>query len=829
MVGTAASCGGRLVPQSASARPATVRPPRRLLMVRLHSLTVFVGLASAVATAEPGSQGTIAPPDGITQFLKTHCVDCHDGKDAEGGFDLGALGLRDDSSAGDRSWATVIERVVHGEMPPAEVAQPAADETARFVATADAWLRDSIHARDVRIGRVRGRRLTRSELERSLHAVLGIDVPLAEDLPEEGRPGGYTTVADRQTISHHQLGAILAVVDRALDEAFSRALVKREPVQIDMNATAIARSNPTARVREPELRQGKAVVWSGGPIYYGRLPCTTAPHDGWYRFRVTASGLKLPQTGGVWCTVHTGTCVSSAPLLRYVTAFEAEEEARDIVFECWLPKRHMLEIRPGDTTLAKAKFANGQVGAGEGESQDVPGLAIDRIVMEEIHRGDDDDGIRRLLFGDVPMEEVKEKNRFRPRPDHLPAAAERLVRSFAERAFRRPVTDTIIADYVALVRAQLDDKASFADALRTAYRAILCSPRFLYLTESPKSLDDHALASRLSYFLSGAPPDAQLRTLAAAGKLRDPKVLQRETDRLLSDDGLQRFVHDFADEWLDLDQIDFTQPDPKLYPSFDPVVQAAMLAETRLTLVEAIAENRPVSWLIDSNTTWLNSRLARYYGMSQVHDDTVQLVTVASSTHRGGLLAQGAILKITANGNNTSPVVRGVWINERILGEELRPPPGGVPAIEPDIRGTTTIREQLERHRADATCAACHKTIDPPGFALENFDPSGSWRDHYLAMKQAKQIPGVTIDPSSTLVDGRSFATFDEYRSITASNPERLARNLAGHLLVYGTGGTLSYADRTAVAAIAKEAAKQGYGVRSILHAVVTSPVFTTK
>lgn len=789
----------------------------------------MVGLASAVATAKSGAGSTITPPAGITQFLKKHCVDCHDGKDAEGGFNLGALGLRDDSSAGDRTWATLIDRVVHGEMPPAEVAQPTADETARFVATADAWLRDSIQARDARIGRVRGRRLTRSELERSLHAVLGIDVPLAEDLPEEGRPGGYTTVADRQTISHHQLGAILAVVDRALDEAFGRALVKREPVHKDMTAAAIVRANPTARVREPELRQGKAVVWSGGPMYYGRLPCTTAPNDGWYRFRVTASGLKLPKTGGVWCTVHTGTCVSSAPLLQYVTAFEAEEEARDIVFECWLPKRHMLEIRPGDATLAKARFAEGQVGAGEGESQEVPGLAIDRIVMEGIHRGDDDDEIRHLLFGDVPMEEVKEKNRFRPRPAHGLTTAERLVRIFAERAFRRPVTDDIIADYVALVRAQLDDKASFADALRAAYRAILCSPRFLYLTESPRDLDDHALASRLSYFLTGAPPDAKLRSLAAAGKLRDAKVLRRETDRLLTGDGLPRFVKDFADQWLDLDQIDFTQPDPKLYPGFDPIVQAAMLAETRHTFVEAIAENRPVSWLIDANTTWMNSRLARYYGIPEVHDDAFERVKVPSSGHRGGLLAQGAILKITANGNNTSPVVRGVWINERILGEELRPPPGGVPAIEPDIRGTTTIREQLERHRADATCASCHKTIDPPGFALENFDPAGRWRDHYLAMKQGKQIPGVKIDPSSTLVDGRSFATFDEFRSITASDPERLAKNLAGHLLVYGTGGSLSYADRTAVAAIAKEAAQQGYGVRSILHAVVMSPVFTTK
>jgi hypothetical protein len=254
-----------------------------------------------------------------------------------------------------------------------------------------------------------------------------------------------------------------------------------------------------------------------------------------------------------------------------------------------------------------------------------------------------------------------------------------------------------------------------------------------------------------------------------------------------------------------------------------------MLAETRRTLAEAIDKNHPVSWLVDSDTTWVNDRLARYYKLPDVPGDAFERVKLAAATHRGGLLAQGAILKVTANGNNTSPVVRGVWIGERILGDEIRPPPGGLPAIEPDIRGTTTIREQLERHRADASCASCHRTIDPPGFALENFDPSGRWRDHYIAMKGGKRTPGPKIDPSSELLDGRSFVSFDEFRALVAAAPERLAKSLATQLLVYGTGGTVSFADREAVAAIARAASKDGYGVRSILQGVVTSPVFRNK
>ena len=199
------------------------------------------------------------------------------------------------------------------------------------------------------------------------------------------------------------------------------------------------------------------------------------------------------------------------------------------------------------------------------------------------------------------------------------------------------------------------------------------------------------------------------------------------------------------------------------------------------------------------------------------------------ATHRGGLLAQGAILKVTANGNNTSPIVRGAWIGERLLGDEIRPPPGGVPAIEPDIRGTTTIREHLAKHRSDASCASCHKTIDPPGFALENFDPAGAWRDRYLAFDKGKRKAGPPVDPSGALPDGRSFATFAEFRSLVAAEPERLARSLVGHLLVYGSGAELSYADRQAVEDIAKAAAREGHGVRSILLEVITSPVFTSK
>ena len=795
----------------------------------------------AAALVAPAAAGELTPPRPVGGFLERHCAACHSGKEAEAGFDLASLALDADSPAGDRRWTTLIDRVAQGEMPPADAEQPKPADRERFLAAAGGWLGDAIRDRDARLGRVEGRRLTRRETERSLHAVLGIDIPLAQELPEEPRPGGFTTVAERQSISHHQLQRHLAVVDLALDEAFRRALAPPVEFRRELDVSGIVRTNPKARTREPELLDGRAVVWSSGLIYYGRLPCTTAPADGWYRFRVTASGLKLPKTGGVWCTVHTGLCVSSAPLLGYVTAFEAGEQPREIAFECWLPKGHMLEIRPGDITLKRASFREGQVGAGEGGPQEVPGLALERIVMERIQRGPGDDEVRRLLFGDVALEqdgrdEPAKKNekpdkpgRLRPRPDDARVDSARLVAAFARRAFRRPVSDEVVAGYAGLVHDLLEEETPFADALRAGYRAILCSSRFLYLAEAPGPLDDHALASRLAYFLTGAPPDESLSLLADSGKLRDPAVLRREADRLLAGGGTRRFVEDFAAEWLDLDQIDFTEPDRKLYPEFDAIVQAGMLAETRATLAEALAENRSVAWLVAADTTWLDSRLARFYGLPDVTGDELRRVAVVPASHRGGLFAHGAILKVTANGNNTSPIVRGAWIGERILGDEIRPPPGGVPAIEPDIRGTTTIREQLAKHRSDASCASCHRSIDPPGFALENFDPAGRWRDNYLAFDKGKRKKGPEVDASDALPDGRRFKDFAEFRALVAADPARLARSLAGHLLVYGTGAELSYADREAVAAIAKAAAKHDHGVRAILHEVITSPIFTSQ
>jgi hypothetical protein len=794
-------------------------------MRKLSCLTAVLSLLMAGAHLA----FAVEAPARSAAYLRQHCLDCHTGQEAEGGLDLTSLGSDLDDKKTEHYWVRVFDRVQSGEMPPKDVDRPPAAATKHFLQATGSWIRDTQLARDAQLGRVQSRRLTRREIERSLHDLLGIDIPLADQLPEEARTAGFSTVADGQAMSHFQMERHLAVVDLALDEAFARVLTPYEPFRKVFGPDEIVRTDPKRRTREPEMLDGRAVTWSSGLIFYGRLPVTTARESGWYRFRVRVAGLNLPESGGVWTTVRTGLGVSSAPLLNWVTAFEAEEQAKEIEFEAWLPARHMLEMRPGDVTLKKARFAGGQVGAGEGGPQNVPGIAIEEITMERIHRGASDAEIRQLLFGSLPLKRDRKGKAFFVDAKHPKQDAVPLLRTFARRVFRQPVNDEQLQRYVDVVQQAIEDQVEFTSALRLGYRAMLCSPRFLYLTEGPGKLDDHAIAARLSYFLTGSTPDAELAALADAGTLRQREVLRQQVERLLAGKRGRQFVVDFAAQWLDLELIDFTEPDAKLFPDFDAIVQNSMLDETHTFLETMLRQNQSVTRLIQADDTFLNSRLARFYDIDGVTGDELRPVKLGPESHRGGVLTQGAILKVTANGSNTSPVVRGVWVSERLMGVPIPPPPDSVPAIEPDIRGATSIREQLAKHRSQDTCASCHVKIDPPGFALENFDPAGRWREKYVLLSGGKRLQGPKIDASYAMPDGQTFQNVDDFRLLLAAQPKQLAANVAEKLLTYGTGGAVRFADRDEVERIVAATEEQNYGLRSLVSEVVTSQVFLKK
>jgi hypothetical protein len=767
-------------------------------------------------------------PAEVKQFITTNCLDCHQGKEAEAGLDLETFPLELSQPQIEQKWLRIVERVSSGEMPPADAGKVVAKLRDQFVSVTSEAIRAHQRARHEKLGRVRGRRLTKLQVERSLQDLLGIDIPLASRLPDNPKTKTFSTVADGQAMSHFQLQAHLEAVDVALDEAFRRALSPPDTYEIDLDAQGIARKERGPN-RDPEMREGKAVIWSSPLIFYGRITATTAPEDGWYRFALTVSALRPPRTGGVWSTVRTGLCVSSAPLLADVTIFEALEEPQTIEFTAWMPQSHLLEIRPNDGSLKKGKFG-GQVAVGAGESQDVPGIAFERLTMQRIHLNGDNDHVRQLLFGDLSVKPRRKKEKpYRVHSDSPRDDTTRLMTAFAGRAFRRPVTPDEIAKYTANVHAALDAGEDFVAALRLGYRSLLCSPRFLYFAEEPGELDDFAIATRLSYLLTGGMPDEHLREHASSKKLREPQVLREEIERLLADDGGKRFVSDFAAEWLDLDQIDFTQPDSKLYPDFDTIVQQSMVRETESFLETMLRENLSVTHLIKSDFTYLNSRLARFYEIDGVTGTELRRVSLPPESRRGGLITQGAILKVTANGTNTSPVIRGVWLSERLLGDAVPPPPDSVPAVEPDIRGATTIRQQLEKHRSQAACASCHVKIDPPGYALENFDPAGQWREKYLTVVDNKPKRGAAIDASFVLADGREFADVDAFKTLIADQPRKVVTCVAEQLIVYGTGAPIEFVDRQQVESIVGRAAVEGYGLRTLVREVVTSPLFLSK
>ncbi len=424
------------------------------------------------------------------------------------------------------------------------------------------------------------------------------------------------------------------------------------------------------------------------------------------------------------------------------------------------------------------------------------------------------------------------------------ADARRLLADFLPKAFRRPVAADEVERYVRLVQDRLDEDDVFEVAMRTAYKAALCSPEFLFLKEPAGDLDHWAVAARLSYFLWNSMPDDALFALAAKGKLRDGAVLREQVERMLKDPKAERFVVDFTDQWLDLKDIDDTTPDRKLYPEFRRILRDSMLAETRAFFRELLDKDLSATNVVHSDFAMLNDRLASHYRIPDVVGSAIRRVPLPADAGRGGFLTQASVLKVTANGTTTSPVRRGAWVLNKIIGRPPDPPPPNVPAIEPDVRGTTTVRELLAKHRSITACATCHNKIDPPGFALESFDVIGGRQTRYRTLsddgatvdksetasgRRVRYTWGQKVDTAGALADGRAFADIEEFKKLLLENPRPIARNLVAQLVTYSTGSPVNFADRPAVEKMLDRAAERRYGIRSLIHEIVQSPLFLTK
>ncbi len=830
--------------------------------------------------------GFAQTPLAVKTFVSAQCVGCHNAKVKQGNLDLTALAFNIKDANNFAMWAKIHDRVRDGEMPPVKSASLTPALRNGFVATLATPLIAADKARYAAQGRSTWRRMNRYEYENTLRDLLRAPwLQVKAMLPEDGEAFRYNKVGEALSVSHVQMSQYLAAADYALREVLPQGAAKpqaitkrvyardnfagliRGPKPDERSATAVLGYtadlpviNKTAPMSvgssKPEIRdqEGVGLVSSAYEPVEPKFNQFRAPMAGRYKIRLSAHTMWMhPVSKDRWWkgdmtnlekgrTHEPVTLYAEIPprQMRRLGSFDVHPDASVTELDVYLLKGET--IRPDATRYIRSR---------------PPGNWRNPLATEEgqpgvVYRWMEAEGPlveqwptpgHALLFGDLPYT-VNARGVAEFKPHDVAADTRRLLQAFLARAYRRPVPPEDVERFAKLSAKAMSTGTPFTEAMLAAYAAVLCSPAFVTLEEKPGRLDSPAVATRLSYFLWNSEPDAALRGLAAKNQLQDPVVLKVQVNRMLGEARMQQFVQAFTDYWLDLRKINNVSPDETLYPDYyldDFLVESAG-DETRAFFTELIRGNLPARNLISSDFAMINGRLADLYGILNVAGAAIQRVKLPADSPRGGLLTQASVLKVTANGTTTSPVLRGVWMNERVLGVPVPPPPPGVPAVEPDTRGTTTIREQLAQHRNQTVCNSCHAKIDPPGFALENFDIAGAWRDKYRALGDGEKAPGIgkgghffefhyakPVDASGTLLDGRNFADIRELKRLILADERQIARNLAAQLITYSTGAPVRFGDRPQLEKILDQAKPSQYGVRSLIEAIVLSDLFRSK
>ncbi len=793
-------------------------------------------------------------------LIGTYCVNCHDAEEKKGGLDLEALEWKPGDRANQALWVKVFDFIDKGEMPPKNRKQrPDAAEMEEFLGALGKELTAADVKREAESGRTVLRRLNRVEYERTLHELLGIRTPLTVMLPNDTPMHGFDTVAEGLRLSTLQMEKYLEAADKAIDDAIR---LGPAPEVVKDRFDMVENQEVRWHLEKPESK-GDGAGGAGphrhllrklpdGVVFFNTgypsaqiKPPKEKPRsrpEGIYKVRISGYAYQSPGVS-VPMRVYSNN-YKDKQLLGW---FEMEPDKPQVVeFTTFIRGGDFIQIEPSNTGQDKEgkNVYNTPVKDFAGSGLALQWVEVEGPMLETWPPK----GVA-TLFGDIPVveldEEAKKKNKnvaYEIRPQDPKADSKRALEHFAGKAFRRPLEAGEVDRYVGLTHAALDEGQPFMEAMRIGFRAILVSPQFLFFREDHGKLDDHALASRLSYFLWSRPPDGELLKLAAEKKLSQPEVLRGQVERLLKDGNSAAFVEDFTGQWLDLRNIDATTPDAKLYPEADELLRLSMPEETKAYFAEMLQADLPVTTVVDSDFVMVNGRLAEHYQIPGVSGQEIRKVKLPPDSPRGGFLTQASVLKITANGTTTSPVIRGAWVMKRILGQPPSPPPPGVGSIEPDTRGATTVREQLALHRNSESCAACHAKIDPPGFALESFDVIGGHREQYRSQGEGGKLIelsntrekrkyvkyGQQVDASGDF-DGKAFVDIREFKKLILEKPDQVMTAMAGKLVTYSTGAGITFADRTAVAGISRKTKEQGGGLRTLVHQVVASPLFQSK
>ena len=804
------------------------------------------------------------------KLIQKSCIDCHDEDVQKGDIRLDNLQKISENSHNMHTWLAVYDKVASGEMPPKKKAFTE-EQKNEFLATLGSELKDFDEQQKKSSGRVVLRRLSASEYENSIKDLLHLPhLDVKHYLPADTKYHGIENVADRQQIAYNQIAQYLEAAETSLQAAVAlkpqpRSRTRRFPgPKVGAARKAFQKAykvigDKLILAKEPVLAQGP---WS---------LASSAEEPGFYKLRFKAhtaqlkdsvfkSNDKTAEPSALLPGNSKQTVALGVALGRFLHSFDLTPESA--IQECtvWLNGSERISLNCADLPLRSSKYTNNK------KPKVWDAIALEWFEIEGPLINEWPPAGHQALFGKLPVKKwTKESGFLEPREIAIgtgeirseynapggPYFIEsqnpqqdsfRLLSTFMERAYRRPVTEEEVKAMQAKVLEALSQKICFQDAMLIAYKAVLCSPDFLYIHEQPGPLTSMEIATRMSLFLWRSIPDQQLMDCAKADRLKDVKVMMSEAKRMLDDPRALRFIDDFTNQWLSLDEIYSTTPDKTLYPEYHEkyLLIESMVSETREYVREMLKSNLPIDNFIDSDFTFLNESLADHYDISGVKGSHFRKVKLPENSIRGGIITHGSMMKITANGFTTSPITRGIWILERILGTPPPPPPQNAGSVEPDTRGAKTIREQLARHRQVESCATCHKTIDPPGFALESLDVMGAYREKYRSMSIGKRKTitkgvilydfkeGLPVDATGEF-DGNKFSNIQDFKNILLKNKRQIARNIVNRLVTQSTGAVPGFSDRRVIEQLLDASEKENFKLKSIIGRVLMSPMFLEK
>lgn len=816
---------------------------RDLLRLSLVFCVILMpSFAGAVCGAQQSEQ--TEPVEQFEVFLEKHCVRCHGPQKEEGDIRIDQLSRDFKSGVDTHHWAESLDKINSGEMPPKDEPQPTQDEIAAFVRSLDSRLKDGRAARMAARPAVAHYRLSRKEYQNTVYDLLGVRYDPAKpgELNEDTLWHGFERIGSQLSLSPSHVDRYYRAAELVLDRAFPTSSVA-EARKVRKSAAELryggGKSQQEALDRFGIKRPLRYLVFPGrvqnalSPHWFGK---TGPEHSGLYKLRIQASGIRPPggQPAHLSIGRETGEETVAGIIEFDITAPEDSPQVYE--FDVFLEMPASLHFcvvatdivdRRGGAAFRNALSSGSYIFTHSSETSLLNPNAPQMF-----------DGKGNGIFSTVlldwiewegPLVTEEEKSRrvgVLPPDDATPEVVAEHLQLFAQRAWRQPVKKEELEQYLQSYRAEREAGEKAADAYRVAMQGVLTSRNFIYLVEGDlvarERLTDWELASRLSYFLWSSMPDDMLFTAAKDGKLNG-EGLKKEVDRMLTDSRTNRFIDDFSRQWLQLHRVGMFPPDKKLYPGYDDWLETSMRAEPVEYFREMLAKNLPIDGFIDSDWTMANARLCDFYGLTEPKSGRFERVSLKPEDHRGGLLTMGAVLGLTSDGTRHRPVHRGVWVSEAIFNKTPPSPPANVNPIEPiPPTGTkVTIRQRIEAHAKNASCAACHRNIDPLGLAFDQYDAIGQWRNREQVPTGVGEDP--LVDASGVMPDGRPFANSIQFKQLLLEDRDKVARAFIEQLSTYALRRVLTVDDSDDIDKIEKEAKKNDYRVKDIVRAVALS------